>query len=270
MRTPYSALSLGPVIGDMLGRWRYGYLLESLIMRELRVKYRRSVLGVVWTLITPIMMMVIFTVVFSHLFAATLPHFAVYFLSAYLGWQFFTQTTTQAMISMLRSASLYKRIYVPKYVFVLATVCANLLALLIALIPLAGLILLIGHPITPAILWLPLSLLILATFTTGVSLWVATIAVFLEDVVQFYPIILQALMYLTVIFYPVTIIPPALRWLVYLNPMYYCVQMMRYPLYDGQAPPPVILLGSIAWALLALAVGGRVFARASDRFAYYV
>ena len=269
-RADQSTLSLHPVISHLLGMWRYGFMLETLVVSEIRVRYRRSALGVVWTLLNPILMMVIFTIVFSTLFANKLPNFSVYFLSAYLCWTFFAQTSTQAMSSMLRNAALFKRIHVPYYIFVLATVCAGLINFLLALIPLAGLMILLRHPVTPAILFVPAGVLILVVFTVGVSFFVATVAVYFDDITQFYSVILQAMMYLTAIFYPIDIVPYGFRILIRLNPMYHCVQMVRIPIYEGRLPSVENIIVSTAGAVLALIIGWTLFSRSSHRFIYYV
>jgi ABC-2 type transport system permease protein len=202
MAAPDKTLSLG-VVGQMMVRWRYGFLLESLIVRDIRVKYRRSALGIV------------------------------------------------------------------KYGFVLAVVGANLLGFLIALAPLAAIMVGLGHTMTPALLFLPVSLVFLTLFTTGVALLFSTVAVFFDDLTQFYNVLLQALMYLSAIFYPVDIIPPPLRVVVYLNPMYYLVQMVRYPIYYGTLPPPLIVAGCVVGTAAALFAGVKVFAWASNKFVYY-
>lgn len=113
MSVNQSIPSLSSAISMLTGKWRHGYLLQSLIAREIKVRYRRSVLGIVWTLLNPILMMAIFTVVFSTLFAKMLEDFPIYFLSANLSWHFFAGATNLAMTSMVRNASLYKRIYSP-------------------------------------------------------------------------------------------------------------------------------------------------------------
>jgi ABC-type polysaccharide/polyol phosphate export permease len=254
----------------MLGIWQHGFLLESLVLREIRVRYRRSVLGVVWTLLNPLMMMIIFTVVFSTLFAGSLQHFPVYFLTAFLSWQFFARATSEAMTALVRSAALFKRIAVPKYIFIVAVVCTDLINFLLALIPLAGLIILIGQPIRPTVLFLPISIVVLTAFTIGVSFFIATITVFFDDMTQFYAVVLQAGMYISAIFYPIDIVPQKFRILIALNPMYYCIQMVRLPIYNGQIPDALTLIAAVLSAVVALAVGGYVFARYSDRFIYYV
>jgi len=254
----------------LLDAWQHGFLLQSLVAREIKVRYRRSALGVAWTLLNPLLMMAIFTVVFSTLFARSLEDFPVYFLSAHMSFHFFSQTTTLAMTSMVRGAPLYKRIAVPKHIFVLAVVVSDFINFALSMIPLALLILLLRHPITPALLFLPISLLILIGITTGVSFIVATITVFFDDLTQFYQVILQAIMYLSALFYPISIVPPGWRIVVEANPLYHVVQLVRYPVYYGQLPP----LGSLIYATLAAAValaGGLwLFTRNSDRFVYYV
>jgi ABC-type polysaccharide/polyol phosphate export permease len=270
MRANQTTLSLSPFISRLVGTWKYGFMLESLVVREIRVRYRRSVLGIFWTLLNPILMMIIFSVVFSTLFQRQLVHFPVYFLSAHLAWGFFASTSTQAMSSMLRSAVLYKRVSIPKYVFVLAAVFAGLINFLLALIPLAGLILLLRHQVTMAIFFVPLALIVLVTFTVGVSFIVATVAVFFDDITQFYSVILQALMYLTAIFYPIDIVPGKYRILIELNPMYHIVQMIRIPIYYGTLPPALTIAAGVLSAVTVLVVGVFIFTRLSDRFVYYV
>jgi ABC-type polysaccharide/polyol phosphate export permease len=262
--------SLGSAISALSSRWRYGYLLESLVAREVKVRYRRSVLGVLWTLLNPILMMAIFTVVFSTLFARTLDDFPIYFLSANLSWHFFAGGSNLAMTSMVRNAALYKRIYVPKYIFVLAAVLSDTVNFVISLIPLAALMLIFRHPVTPAILFVPVAFVILLIFTTGVSFIVATIAVFFDDITQFYQVILQALMYLTALFYPLSIVPPAWRILIEMNPLYHLIQLIREPIYDGKMPAPESIVFATVTAIAVLVIGWFLFSRNSDRFVYYV
>ena len=270
MRDNQSTLSLGPTVSKVLGVWRYGFLLESLIVREIRVRYRRSALGVIWTLLNPILTMLVFTLIFSLLFSRSIPDFPIYILSAMLAWSFFSQTSSQCMTSMLRSAVLYKRIFVPKHVFILASVGAGLINFLLSLIPLAGLIIVMRHPITPALLFVPVGLITLVAFTTGISFIVATIAVFFDDLTQFYSVILQLTMYMCAIFYPITIVPKTFRLFIELNPMYYNIQMLRLPIYEGQVPPLLTIFASVSSAVIALMIGWFIFNRTSDRFVYYV
>ena len=258
------------LINRLLGRWQYGYLLQSLVAREIKVRYRRSVLGIVWTLLNPLLMMAIFTVVFSTLFARTLNNFPIYYMSAHLSWHFFSLTTSTAMTSMIRNSALYKRIYVPKYIFVLAVVVGEIINLLLSLIPLCFLLLILRHPLTPAILFVPVGFVILFAVTTGVSFMVATIAVFFDDITQLYQVILQALMYLTALFYPISIVPPTWRVLIELNPLYHVIQLLRAPIYDGQLPPLESIVIATLTAAVALVVGWTMFDRSCDRFVYYV
>ncbi len=262
--------SLRLLINHLLGLWQYGFLLQSLVARQIKVRYRRSVLGIVWTLLNPILMMIIFTIVFSTLFAANVNNFPIYFLSAFLSWQFFAQSTTLAMTSMINSAPLYKRINVPKYIFVLAAVLSDMINFLLALIPLAAIIVSLGHPLTPAVAFVPLGILVLAVFTTGVSFIVATVCVFFDDITQLYQVLLQAVMYLTAIFYPMEIVPANFRPLISLNPVYHCVEMIRRPLYLGLPPSPQTLVISAGSAVVALVIGWYLFTHWSDRFVYYV
>jgi ABC-2 type transport system permease protein len=249
---------------------RYRSLLRDLVSRDLKVRYKRSALGVLWTMLNPLLMMLVFTIVFATFLRFPLTHFPIYFLSAYLIWNFMAQTTTWSSACFLGYAPLIKKIYVPKSVFVIATVLSGLVNLLISLVPLALIMIALGHPFAQSLLFVPVPLLLTACFSLGLSLFLAPLCLMFADIAQIYAVVLMAWMYLTPIFYPTNIIPEQWRPLVDANPMTYFVEAFRAPIYAGTLPEPAVLLGATISAIVALVVGTLVFRHYSERIAYYV
>lgn len=257
-------------LDELLALLEYKELLKNLVARDLKVRYRRSILGFFWTMLNPLLMMIIFTVVFSTFFRFSTANFVIYFLSAYLPWNFFAQSTAASMTSILRSGSLIKKIYVPKAVFVLATVISGLVNLAFAMVPLLIVMVATQQKMGLSLLFLPVAVFLTTSFTLGLSLCLAAVAVFFHDVIEMYQVVLTAWMYLTPIFYPLEIVPSQYRVLIQLNPMYYLVECFRAPIYDGALPPiEYLAYGGLA-AVVALVVGWWFFCRSADRFAYYV
>src|SRR5215208_2993166 len=175
--------------------------LEELIKRDLKSRYKRSALGVAWTMLNPLLMMVATTVVFSNVFRFAIEHFPIYILSAYVVWGFFTQSTTTACTSVLSSAPLAQRIYLPAALFPLAAVNAAAANLLLSLAPLFLLVALSGGQLSWALLFLPVAMVLLVLFTCGVALFLSTASVFFHDTIYIHQVLMTAWMYLTPIFY---------------------------------------------------------------------
>lgn len=258
-------------VNELLVLTNYTELLKNLVTRDLKVRYRRSVLGFIWTMLNPLLMMVIFSIVFSTLFRFAIDNFIAYFLPAYLAWNFFAQSTTAALRSIIGNAELIKKIYVPKLIFVVSTVISGLINLLFASVPLVVvLVITTEQQLNLSWLFLPISVIAITLFTLGISLLLSAVAVFFYDVVEIYQVVLTAWMYLTPIFYPVNIVPHPYRILIYVNPLYYLIECFRLPLYKGVFPSlAYVAYGGVA-AGFALVLGWLVFSRAIDRFAYYV
>jgi len=259
-----------PMIEELVQSIRYRDLIEQLIRRDVLTRYKRSLLGVAWTMLTPLGMMIVLSLAFSHLFGG-IRAYPVYVLSGLIAWSFFAQATTAAMTHLTWGSALIHRIYVPRTVFAIASVGTGVVNLALSLTPFALVALITGSPLRATALLLPVSILLLALFTLGVGLLLSTIAVYFPDVVEMYQIVLLGWMYLTPIIYPETVVPPSYRWLILdFNPMYHLVQLFRLPLYDGIWPHPAHLASAAAIALVTVAIGWIVFTRKADEFAYRV
>jgi ABC-2 type transport system permease protein len=256
----------------MTNRRQYGYLLQNMVSRDLKIRYKRSFLGYAWTMLNPLMHTVVFTIVFSTIFRFEMKDYVVYFLSAYLIWSFFAQTTLGAALCILQNAELLKKVYVPKKVFVFSTVISGLVHLAFAFLPLAGLMCFTVRDFPPisSLLFVPIALLYAVVFTSGVSFILAAMGTFFHDVIEVYRVILMPWMYLTPIIYPMNIVPEKFAPLIQLNPMFHIIQCFGTPIYGGRPPDPAhVVYGGLA-ALAVLIVGYTLFSRLEKSFVYYL
>jgi ABC-type polysaccharide/polyol phosphate export permease len=245
-------------IRDLLA---YRDLLRSLVHRDLTVRYKRSPLGFLWTMLHPLILMTIFTIVFSALFRFEITHFAIYFLASYIGWTFFDQTIVQSMGSVMWNGPLMKRVRVPRSIFVISTTLSGLVNLTLSLGPLVLLMLFTGAPIRWTFVFLPVSFLIIGTFTLGIALALSSLSIYFADVREMYQAISPAIMYLTPIVYPLSIVPERALPVVRANPLLYLLQLFRAPIYEGALPDPSVILIASGAALLALVAGWAIFRR---------
>jgi len=250
--------------------WRFSEVLEELVKRDLKVRYKRSVLGIFWTMLNPLLMMVITTIVFSNLFRNTITNFPIYVLSGYIVWTFFSQSTVAASSSILDSAGLTRKVYVPPALFPLASVVSALINLAMATVPLGLLMLVTGGTFSWSLIFLPISAVLLALFSFGLGLILASSAVFFRDAVYTYQVLLVAWMYLTPLFYPEQIIPAQWRFVVDLNPVYHLVKLFRAPIYSGTLPDPVDFMVAAGFSLAIAVCGWWFFESTRKRFAPYL
>ncbi len=249
---------------------RYRDLLRQLIIRNIKTRYKRSALGMVWTMIHPLMMMVVLTLAFSNVFRFDLPNFAVYVLSGLLLWNFFSQTTNSAMSELLWGGNLMLRIYVPRGMFAATALGTGLVNLALSIPALFLIMLISGVPFRAPLLFLPVAILLLCLFTIGVGLLLSTMVIYFADVYEMFQILLMSWFYLQPIMYPLEIIPPSRQWLFRLNPMYYFLSTFRDPIYAGHlAPAREIGIAAII-AVVTFALGWWLFTRQADQLAYRV
>lgn len=250
--------------------YQHGDLIWYLVMRDLRVRYRRSTLGLLWTMLQPLLMMLVLHIVFSSVFRFELYRYPVYALAGILFWNFFQQSIVASMNSLRGNAGILQKLPVPKAVFPIATVISGVLNLCLALVPLFAILIITGHPLEPALLFLPVSILLAAVFTLGAGLLLSPLAVFFSDVVELVGVVLMLLMYLTPVFYPMSIVPEQFRWLVRFNPIRSVLEVFRDPIYFGKIPPLSHLSVTLVIALGALLIGALAFRKSSDRIPFYI
>ena len=257
--------------------WQYRGLIRNLVARDLKVRYRNSILGIVWSWVNPLLMMLVFTVVFNFLYAQSdLAQYHVFLLCALLPWQFFSQAVTEATNSIVENAHLIKKVYFPREVLPISIVLSNLVNYVIALPVFFGLALVSGARITPWALLLPVPLMVQAMFSLGMCMALATLNVFYRDTRIILGVLIQAWFFLTPVFYPISQIGrektilgitfDAQLWLRRLNPMASVIASYRDLLYWGTYTGLDFLLRTAVTSLIILAVGYAVFLRYSHRF----
>lgn len=247
---------------------RFRDLLLELVLNNLKNRYKRSVLGVAWTLLNPLATMVVMTFAFSRVFGDARGRYPVYVLSGLLLWNFFAQSTAVAMHSLVWSGSnLLKRIYLPKTIFSVAAVGTGAINLMLGLIPLLLIMLALGQAPTPALLFVPVAIVLAVAFVLGVALCLSAVAVFFVDVIEIFQAAVMALFYVTPVIYPPSVLPERWRWLLSLNPIGYLLDTFRYPLHLGRLPEVgTVAIASITSAL-ALIAGWLAFTWKADQLA---
>jgi ABC-type polysaccharide/polyol phosphate export permease len=265
-----SARRGNPLLEEVRMLVKYRELLAQFVARAIKTRYKRSVLGVLWTMLNPLLTMIVLSVVFSNYLRSTLENYPVYVLCGLMAWNFFSSTTQAAMGEMLWSGALIQRIYVPKSVFAVAALGTGLVNIGLSLGPLLIITLALGVPLRPALLVLPLSVLLLAIFALGVGLLLSTAVVYFADMMPVYEVLLTIWLYATPIIYPLEIIPKELRGIFQFNPMFYFVELFRLPIHSGVVPPLQTWLIGAAIAVTTLVVGGWVFTSHSNDYAYRI
>lgn len=267
----YDSRHRGPVfLEEFRGLIQYRDLLWQLVRRDVVSRYKRSTLGIAWTMLYPLGMMAIMTVVFSQLFSAV-PGYPAYILSGIIAWNFFSQTTAAAMTQMVWGSALLHRIYLPRTAFVVSAIGTGLVNIVLSLVPMFVITLVVGLRLTWSLLFLPVAVLLLGAFALGIGLLISAWAVYFPDVAEMYGVGLIGWLYLTPIIYPERVIPESYRfWFLHLNPMYYLVTIFRTPIYGGVLPDWSLIAMGAGIAFFTLVLGWVVFCSRADEFTYRV
>jgi len=259
-----------PLIEEIVALVKYRELIYQFVSRSVKTRYKRSALGVVWTMLNPLLTMVVLTIVFSSLFRFQIENFPIYILSGQVVWIFFSSVTSGAMGEMVWSGDLLKRIYVPKSVFVMSAVGTSLVNVAISLIPLLAISLVVGVKLSFAILIWPVSILLLSIFSMGVGFLLSTASVYFADMLPVYDVLLTIWLYSTPIIYPLEIIPEQWLWFFKLNPLYYLVEAFRIPLLYGILPTEGIWIPATLFSFITLIVGSLIFTSKAREYVYHL
>ena len=241
-------------------------LLQELVARDIKIKYRRSVLGVLWTLLNPLCMMIVLSVVFSNLFKFDVENFPLYLLSGQVVFTFFSDSTTSSMTAIINNASLIKKIYVPKYLFVLSRVFSSFINLMASFTALLLVMVATRAELHWTVLFVPVPMLLLVGFCLGIGLILSAITVKFRDIMHLYSVFVTALMYLTPVIYPMSILPEWLYPIVRLNPITNILLMFRDVMLNNKGIDIVSLIVAIIVMLIVLLIGLRVFYKSQDEF----
>lgn len=267
-----TAVLSNPAVEELHEVWNYRNLIYQLTRRDVLTRYKRSVLGIAWTMLNPLGMMLVLTIAFTELFRFETEYsYPAYVLSGLLVWNFFSQTTTASMVNLVWGGGLLHRIYVPRTSFALAAILTGIVNILFSMIPLLLVMLITGVPMKSTILLFPIPMIFLAAFALGLGLLISTFAVYFPDVSEMYAIAVLGWMYVTPVIYPESILPEAYRfWITHLNPMYYMVGLFREVIYFGRLPTTVNFLITALIAVVTLVIGWIVFTRKAGEFSYRI
>ncbi len=258
------------VVGAIIAVKKYRFLIRQLVSRDFKTKYKRSVLGMFWSFLNPLLTMAVQYVVFSNLFRFDIPYFQAYLIIGIVFFNFFTESTNMALGSIVGNAGLITKVYMPKYIYPLTRVMSSMVNMLISLIPLLMVILISGLVPTKAYLLVPFVLICLLIFCLGVGLLLAAFMVFFRDTQFLWGVLSMIWMYLSAIFYPVSILPKNLIWILDVNPIYNFVLFARTCMIDGISPEPVLYVRCFLMAMGSLVIGAIVFRKTQDRFVLYL
>lgn len=249
---------------------KYKDFLIELIRKDIKLKYRNSFLGILWSMLNPLLLMIVLTIIFSSVFERDIPNFPVYVLIGRLLYAYFAESTNFAMDSIRANGQLIRKVYVPKYFFPLSRICSSFIVFLLSFIPLLIVMLITGIHLSIVNLLVIFPLLYIFLICTGIGLALSAITVFFQDIKHLYGVVLTLLMFMTPIFYPVEIIPSEYLPMIKLNPLFEVVQMMREVLMYGSVPSLQSHLICIGYGFVCLIVGLFLFYKAKDKFIFYI
>lgn len=242
--------------------WQYRELIRNLVVRDVKVKYQRSALGLVWTLLNPMLMVAVLVSVFSYVIRIQLPNYWAFLISGFFVWNFIQLSLYHATTILRDHATLGRSVPFPSEVLILTASISKLVEYLVE-ITLVILVLLVfhHHSIPPSLVLLPLLVIMQLLMAVGLMAPVAVIAVMFYDVQHALPIVITSLFYLSPVFYPASMIPEPAQILYHLNPVVGLLRLFHIVLYDGAWPPTSLLLGVAASALGTCVIGYGIFKR---------
>ena len=244
----------------------YKDLLKELVRRDVKTKYRRSVLGILWSVLNPLGMMIIMSIVFSHVFRANIENFPVYLMCGQLIFNFFNEASTIAMSAILGNASLIKKVYVPKYIFPVSKVCSCFVNLVTSFIALVIVIIATGTPLSWTVILVVLPVLYVFLFSLGMGLLLSALVVTFRDLQHLYGVLITAWLYLTPIFYPIDMLPDWVKHIVHMNPIANIIEMFRDVVMYGVVPSAMLQVKCLGACAIVMVLGLWVFYKQQDTF----
>ena len=258
------------VVNAVIAVQKYRFLIRQLVGRDFKTKYKRSILGIFWSFLNPLLMMLVQYFVFSTIFKSDVPNFAAYLIIGTVMFNFFSESCGMALTSILGNASLITKVYMPKYIYPLTRVMSSVVNLTISLIPLLIVCVITGVEFHKSAVLAFFFLICLTVFSLGLGLLLSASMVFFRDTQFLWGVLSMMWMYATPIFYPETILPKEFKFVLQINPLYHFLKNARLCILDGISPEPVVYVQCLLMALGALLIGALVFRKAQDRFVLYL
>ena len=246
---------------------KYRLLLWELVKKDIKLKYRKSYLGILWTLIEPLMTMVVLTIVFGTLFGNQDKQFPVYVLTGRLMYSFFSTSTKASMKSIRSNSAMIKKVYVPKYIYPLSSTLSSYLTFLISLIVLVGVSVVLKVEVTKYTVLAIIPLFLLLVMSYGVGMLLATISVFFRDLEYLWNVVLMLIMYTCAIFYPTErLVHTGFGWILDINPLYSIIVNFRNCVIYGRPLDEKALGLSVGFSIVIVVIGVLAFYKKQDKF----
>ena len=245
-------------------------LLYELVSRDIKIRYRRSILGLLWTLLNPILMMTVMTIVFSNIFRSDIKNFPIYFFTGNILFSFVVESTTNALYSIVGSGNLIKKVYVPKYLFPMSKVFSSVVNLFFSFIAMMIVMIVTGVKFYVTMFLAPIVLIYVIVFSLGFGMILATLQVFFRDTAHLYTVVTLAWMYLTPVFYPESLLAGRLDFVLSVNPMVHYIRFMRKIVLYNAVPTVSENLTCFLISFVFLIIGLIVFYRKQDKFILYI
>ncbi len=258
------------LINALVALKKYKFLINQLVSRDFKTKYKRSVLGVFWSFLNPLLMMIVQYIVFSTIFRFDIENYPVYLLIGIVSFNFFSEVCGMSLTSILGNANLITKVYLPKYIYPLTRTMSSSVNMAISLLPLILMCLITGvhfHKVAPLALYF---ICCLAIFSLGLGLLLSASMVFFRDTQYLWNVISMAWMYATPIFYPASILPGSVKFLLTVNPLYHFIDGMRTCILGGISPEPIVYVDNALIALAMLALGAFIFKKSQNKFVLYL
>ena len=249
---------------------KYKPLINELVIRDLKVKYRRSFLGYLWSLLNPLLMMFVMNFVFSTMFRSSIDNFLLYLICGQTLFAFFTESTSMSMSSVVQNASLIKKIYIPKFIFPISRVLSSFVTMSFSLAAILIVMIFTGARFYPTLILTVVPIFFLLMFCCGMGMLLSSLAVYFRDVMHLWSVITLAWTYATPIFYSADSLDPTMYAIMKLNPMYQYINVFRNRGMLGNIPGPNAWFGCIASALVFFALGLIVFHKLQKNFILHI
>lgn len=248
----------------------YRFLIRQLVSRDFKTKYKRSVLGMFWSFLNPLLMMCVQYFIFSTIFKTDIPNYAAYLLIGIVCFNFFSEVCNMSLFSILGNANLITKVYMPKYIYPLTRVVSSVVNLGISLIPMLLVCMTSGVHFEKSAFLALYFLMCLIVFSLGMALMLSAAMVFFRDTQFLWSIFSTVWMYATAIFYPESILPPEYRFVLDVNPLYHFIKNIRICILNGVSPEPLVYIQCAAISLVMLVIGAVIFKKSQDKFVLYL
>lgn len=249
---------------------KHGFLLEELIKRDFKKKYKRSVLGMWWSVLSPLLTLLVMRLVFTQMFGGRIEHYTTYLFCGNLIFSYFNESTTQGMSSLMSNASIFTKINVPKYLFLISKNVQTLLNFGITLIVFFVFCIIDEITFTWMFIFLLYPIVCLALFNMGIGMILSAMFVFFRDIQYLWSVFVQLLMYMSAIFYSIDGYSPVIQKVFHLNPVFLFINYFRKIVINGEIPSVWYHLLMLAFAVVALGIGALIYKKNNHKFLYYV